>query len=361
MAMEPKPGPAGMPSPPSPSDVASSHPAQAQALEGADLAREADASLRVEHWRDGDHRTLTGLEALSHAVAASTARHWVDLTDPSPELVGVVATELGLHPLTVEDILEKNQRPKLELTDSYGHLVVFAVGWERELLVEEIDIVVADRFLLTVHTRFWDPRGAAHLRGGAGPLLARGADYLLWALLDHIVDDYYPVFDRIEDTIDDLEDRIVSRPERDTLDQLFTLKRQLVELRHVSSPQREVFNQLTNRVLPFIAPEHVVYFRDIYDHAVHLSDEYDGFRELVTAALDVYLSTVNNNLSLIMKRLTGITVVFAGLGAFAGIFGMSEAGAAFARTEATGFWLVTATIVALSLTIFAILRRIDWI
>ena len=98
-------------------------------------------------------------------------------------------------------------------------------------------------------------------------------------------------------------------------------------------------------MLPFIAPEHVVYFRDIYDHAVHLSDEYDGFRELVTAALDVYLSTVNNNLSLIMKRLTGITVVLAGLGAFAGIFGMSEAGAAFARTEAVGFWMVTASIV----------------
>jgi magnesium transporter len=382
MAMEPDPIPGASPNPRSPSEESpvgeagaattdprpeaptQTAPAAAvppQALAGPDLPREAEASLRVEHWRDGDHRTLTGLEALRHAVAASTARHWVDLTDPSPELVGVVATELGLHPLTVEDILEKNQRPKLELTDSYGHLVVFAVGWERELMVEEIDIVVGDRFILTVHTRFWDPRGAAHLRGGVAPLLARGADYLLWALLDHIVDDYYPVFDRIEDTIDDLEDRIVSRPERDTLDQLFTLKRQLVELRHVSSPQREVFNQLTNRVLPFIAPEHIVYFRDIYDHAVHLSDEYDGFRELVTAALDVYLSTVNNNLSLIMKRLTGITVVFAGLGAFAGIFGMSEAGAAFARTEATGFWLVTASIVTLSLLIFAILRRIDWI
>ncbi len=362
MSTEPDPVLAGSPNPPSPSDGPASGQARAGSpLEGADLAREAEASLRVEHWRAGDPQTLTGLEALGHAVAASTARHWVDLTDPSPELVRVVATELGLHPLTVEDILEKNQRPKLELTDSYGHLVVFAVGWERELLVEEIDIVVAQRFILTVHARSWDPRGAAHLRAGAAPLLERGADYLLWALLDHIVDDYYPVFDRIEDTIDELEDRIVSRPERDTLDQLFTLKRQLIELRHVSSPQREVFNQLTNRVLPFIAPEHVIYFRDIYDHAVHLSDEYDGFRELVTAALDVYLSTVNNNLSLIMKRLTGITVVFAGLGAFAGIFGMSEAGAAFARTEATGFWLVTATIVALSLTIFAILRRIDWI
>jgi magnesium transporter len=374
--MEPNPVPSGSPSQPSPSEPmvgdapgAADPPGPPDAAGSspnaggfsAELVREAETSLRIEHWRDGEERSLAGREALLHAVGESTARHWVDLTDPSPELVAAVAGELGLHPLVVEDILEKNQRPKVELTDGHAHLVVFAVAWERELLVEEIDIVIGDRFLLTAHSGFWDPRRAQHLREGAGPLLARGPDYLLWALLDHVVDDYYPVFDHIEDTIDDLEDRIVSAPERDTLDQLFTLKRQLVELRHVSSPQREVFNQLTNRTLSFIAPEHVVYFRDIYDHAVHLSDEYDGFRELVTAALDVYLSTVNNNLSLIMKRLTGITVVLAGIGAFAGIFGMSEAGAAFNFGEAPGFWIVTFGIIGLAVLIAAVLRRIEWI
>jgi magnesium transporter len=324
------------------------------------VAAEA-AAMRIEHWRDGEHYSLTGLDALGHAVGESSARHWIDLADPSPALVEVVAAELGLHPLVAEDILERNQRPKLELTDNTAHLVVFAVAWERELLVDEIDIVLGSTFLLTVHTRHWDPRRSKHLRDGAGPLLARGTDYLLWALLDDIVDGYYPVFDRLEDAIDDLEDRIVSRPDNDTLDQLFSLKRQLVELRHVSSPQREVFNQLTNRTLPFISAENVVYFRDIYDHAVHLSDEYDAFRDLVTAALDVYLSTVNNNLSLIMKRLTGITVILAGIGAFAGIFGMSEAGAAFRLGEAPGFWIVTFGIIALAVGLAVVLRRINWI
>lgn len=361
--MATEPGPTGSPSPRSPSEPdprtgarASGPPPDPEAL-----ALEAAASLRIEHWRDGEHRSLAGLDALRHAVGESSARHWVDLTDPSPALVEAVAADLGLHPLIAEDILERNQRPKLELTDGFAHLVVFAVAWERELLVDEIDIVLGSTFLLTVHTRSWDPRTAQHLREGVAPVLARGTDFLLWALLDHVVDDYYPVFDRIEDEIDDLEDRIVSRPERDTLDQLFSLKRQLVDLRHVSAPQREVFNQLTNRQLPFIAPEHVIYYRDIYDHAVHLSDEYDSFRELVTAALDVYLSTVNNNLSLTMKRLTGITVILAGIGAFAGIFGMSEAGAAFRLGEAPGFWIVTFGIVALAFVIAVILRRIDWI
>ena len=295
------------------------------------------------------------------AMRSARSRHWVDLTDPSPELTAAVARELGLHPLVAEDIEERNQRPKLELTGEHVHLVAFAIAYEREVLTEEIDFVLGRNFLLTVHTRFWDPWTAQHLREGAGPLLERGPDFLMWALLDALVDAYFPVFDRLEDQIDDLEDRIVDDPGRGTLEQLFGLKRSLVEIRHVMAPQREIFNQLTNRTLPFIAPDHVIYFRDVYDHAVHLADEYDSYRELVSGALDVYLSTVNNNLSLIMKRLTGITVVFAGLGAFAGIFGMSEAGAAFARTEAPGFWLVTAAIAALSLTIFAILRRIDWI
>ncbi len=344
MAMEP--GSTTNPGPPSLSEA---------------LRVEAEASLRIEHWREGEHRSLSGLEALHHAVGESTARHWVDLVDPSPALVDAVAAELGLHPLIAEDILERNQRPKLELTDGFAHLVVFAVAWERELLVDEIDIVLGRSFLLTVHTAFWDPRRAQHLREGVEPVIARGTDYLLWALLDHVVDGYYPVFDRIEDALDDLEDRIVSLPDKDTLEQLFSLKRQLVELRHVSSPQREVFNQLTNRTLPFIEPEHVVYFRDIYDHAVHLSDEYDSFRELASAALDVYLSTINNNLSLIMKRLTGVTVILAGIGAFAGIFGMSEAGAAFAFGEAPGFWIVTIGIVALALALAVVLRRIRWI
>ena len=344
MAVEP--GSATNPSPPSLSEV---------------LGVEAETALRIEHWADGEHRPLSGLAALQHAVGESSARHWVDLTDPSPALLAAVAGELGLHPLIAEDILERNQRPKLELTDGFAHLVVFAVAWERELLVDEIDIVLGRSYLLTVHTSFWDPRAAQHLRDGVGPVIARGTDYLLWALLDHVVDEYYPVFDRIEDALDALEDRIVSRPDRDTLEQLFSLKRQLVELRHVSSPQREVFNQLTNRTLPFIDPEHVIYFRDIYDHAVHLSDEYDSFRELASAALDVYLSTINNNLSLIMKRLTGITVILAGIGAFAGIFGMSEAGAAFSLGEAPGFWIVTFGIVGLAVGLALVLRRIRWI
>jgi len=127
------------------------------------------------------------------------------------------------------------------------------------------------------------------------------------------------------------------------------------------TPAREVFNQLTNRDLALIAPEHLVYFRDVYDHLIRVTDELDNDRELVSGTLEVYLSTINNQLSAIMKRLTGVTVILAGIGAVAGVFGMSEAGSALANGEAGGFWVVTGAIVTLAAMVALVLRRIDWI
>ena len=133
-----------------------------------------------------------------------------------------------------------------------------------------------------------------------------------------------------------------------TLERLFELKRELIALRRASSPvARGLQPAHEPRARRCIDAEELIYFRDVYDHLIRLTDELDNYRELVAATLDVYLSTVNNNLSVIMKRLTGVTVILAGIGAVAGIFGMSEAGAAFDGAEAAGFWMVTALIVAL--------------
>ena len=167
--------------------------------------------------------------------------------------------------------------------------------------------------------------------------------------------------DKLGDEIDLLQDAVIEKGDPQTLERLFELKRELIAIRRASAPIREIFNQLTNRDLALVDPEEIVYFRDVYDHLIRLTDELDTYRELVSGTLDVYLSTVNNNLSLIMKRLTGVTVVLAGIGALGGIFGMSEAGAAFAGTEAAGFWFVTASIVGLAFLGAYILRRIRWI
>jgi magnesium transporter len=302
-----------------------------------------------------------GTEALRSARAREQGKTcWIDLRSPNPEQVAAVTEALGLHPLIAEDILEGNQRPKIEVTDNLVHIVMFALPRET-MEPTELDFVLGEGFLLSVHDANWEPRAAGALRMGLGPVMARGPDHLLWALVDEVVDAYFPFIDRQGETIEDLEDRIISHPDTETLERLFVLKRELLRVRRAATPVREIFNQLTNRDLALIDDEEVLYFRDVYDHLIRLTDELDSHRELVSGTLEVYLSTVNNNLSLIMKRLTGVTVVLTGIAAIAGIFGMSEAGTALGGKEAIGFWLVSAITIGLALLMAAILRRIGWI
>jgi magnesium transporter len=323
-----------------------------------------DGTVRVAAIVDGRLHETEDVDALRqvpgwlHTKGASV---WIDLAGPSERQMDAVGKALGLHPLIVEDILEGNQRAKIETTDGLVHIVLFAFDRTEQVAIHEIDLVLGDGYLLTVHDPRWDPRHPHHLDQGLEGIMAHGPDHLLWAIGDDIVDGYFPFADRLGDAIDEIQDSVIRRATPDTIEKLFSLKRELVEVRRAASPTREVFNQLTNRDMPLIQPQEIVYFRDIYDHVIRLTDELDNYRELASATLDVYLTQVNNNLSVIMKRLTGVTVILAGIGAVAGIFGMSEAGTAFAGAEATGFWLVTAFTVVSAGVAAVVLRRIGWI
>jgi magnesium transporter len=322
----------------------------------------AGGVLRVSWVADGRLSEASGREAIDEAFARPDARVWLDLAGATPETVEAITQRLRLHPLIAEDIVEGNQRAKIEVTDERIHMVLFAIALvDGDVRLDEIDVVLGHGFLLTVHDPRWDPRENRRVRDSLSDLLGRGPDHLLWAIVDAVVDDYFPLLDRVGDLIDDLEDRVVAQASPQTLEELFRLKRHLLRVRRAVGPVRDIFNQLTNRDLALIDPAEIVYFRDVYDHLIRLTDELDTYRELVSGALDVYLSTVNNNLSLIMKRLTGITVVLAGIGAIAGIFGMSEAGPALVGQEARGFWLVATATVAIAFALYFALRRLGWI
>jgi magnesium transporter len=302
-----------------------------------------------------------GVKGLPALLAMPDAAVWVDMAGPAPEQVESVGSTLGLHALIIEDVLEGNQRAKIETTDGVIHIVLFELDRGDGVAINEIDIVLGLGFLLTVHDPSWEPRSSHHLRSGLATILAHGPDHLLWAISDDIVDGYFPYADELGDAIDAIQDAVIAKATPDTLERLFALKRELIEVRRAASPTREVFNQLTNRDLTLIDPEEIVYFRDIYDHVIRLTDEMDNYRELASSTLDVYLTQINNNLSVIMKRLTGVTVIVAGVGAVAGIFGMSEAGTSLAGTEPSGFWVVTAVTVVAGAISAVFLRRIGWI
>ncbi len=307
----------------------------------------------------GEGRALT-LDELAAPLTDQETRIWVDLTDPTLPHLAAVADVLGLHPLVAENIGERSQRAKIEQVDDHVRIVLFAVEYLGEVRPIEVDFVLGPRFLLTVHASDWDPLLAPQLRSGVDAVLARGADYLFYALGDWIVDGYFPALDRMADEVDQLQEDAIQQASSWTLQRLFVLKRELIGLRRATSPAREIFNQLTNREVGLIAPEHVIYLRDVYDHLLRVTDELDNYRELVSGTMEVYLSTINNNLSLIMKRLTGVTVLLAGIGAIAGIFGMSEAGTAFSGAV-PGFWLVAIGTVVVAAVAAFILRRFNWV
>ena len=323
---------------------------------------EAPGTIRVWIARAAEGTTeAIDLAGLPAALEDPTTRAWIDCERPSRGQVAEIAAVLGLHPLMAENIGERNQRAKLDQVESAVHVVLFVLAYAGEVSAIEVDFVLGERFLLSAHDDPWNPEAAPLLRLGVGTYLGRGPDALLYALADWIVDGYFPVLDRLADEIDALQDEVVDNASRWTLERLFVLKRELIMVRRATSPAREIFNQLTNRDLAVIRPDHVVYFRDVYDHLIRLTDELDTYRELVAGTLEVYLSTINNNLSLIMKRLTGVTVILAGVGAVAGVFGMSEAGAALSGAEAAGFWTVTLAIVVAAAAVAVVLRRINWV
>ncbi|HEY8847572.1 MAG TPA: magnesium transporter CorA family protein [Candidatus Limnocylindrales bacterium] len=319
-------------------------------------------AVQIVICRDGKATESTDLGAVKRLLADPKTKLWIDLAEPDEDQVHEAADALGLHPLIAEDIAERNQRSKVETFDEIVHVVLFALHYDDgEAAVSELDFVLGDRYLLSAHDGTLGSSTTAALRFGVEHALSKGPDYLFYAIADTIVDGYFPVLDKIGEDIDGLQDRVMQSASGDTLQRLFALKRELSNLRRATSPAREIFNQLTNREIGAIDPTHIVYFRDVYDHLIRVTDELDNYRDLVSGTLDIYVSIVNNDLSRIMKRLTGVTVILAGIGAVAGIFGMSEAGSAFQGGEAGGFWLVTGFVIFLAFAAAVFLRKIDWI
>lgn len=329
---------------------------------GGPAVNDARERLVAYVWRPGSLEAVDGLSAVQAAREDPTSRLWVDVQDASAETLTELAAMFGLHHLVAEDIIERNQRAKIAYWAESLHLVLFALHHDGAMASSEVDVVLGSDFLITSHPPSWRPMTSPGGNGrNVGPLLGEGTDLLLYALIDEIVDGYFPVIDRISDDIDELEESIVSGGRADVVERLFRVRRALLEIRHLVSPEREILNQLSNRELDVISESHRLYFRDVYDLTVRVTDELDTHRELANGVLDAYLSSVNNSLSDVMKRLTAITAVLAGIGAVAGLFGMSEAVTALEFPGHLGFWVVVTVVLTIGLVVYLYFRRIDWI
>jgi len=275
----------------------------------------------------------TIIKDVSHAafpevLADKSLCLWLDLESPSEEELKVLEKYFHLTPLTIEDIGPEPERAKIESFSDYLVMVIHSLEFNdqtNEFTTPELDLILGHNFLISTHHQPINSLGEIRdVEEKTSLAMRQGADFLLYSLVDSVVDAYFPILDKLSDRIDTLEDTIVSKPSPDILTTIFALKRSLVDIRKTVTPQRDIFYQLSREDLAFIKGKQM-YFRDVYDHLIRIADELDTYRDLMAGTLDAYLSTVSNNLNEVMKRLTVIATIFMPITFITGVFGMNFA------------------------------------
>jgi magnesium transporter len=247
---------------------------------------------------------------------------WLDLQDTDEETLALLREVFKLHPLAIEDAREFHQRPKIEDYDDFVSLVAYGARGLDEPLVE-VHCFYAGHFLVTVH------RDDVPAVGEACHTLTRlHTDkrlVALYRLLDALVDSMFPYLAALDDRIDELQDQIFVNPKESQLAALFGLKRQLVDMRKLVTPQRDMVNAMMSGVVEIqgMTAETERYIRDLYDHLIRISDMVDSYRDLLSGSLDAYMSMVSNRLNDVMKQLTIIATVFLPLSFLTGFFGQN--------------------------------------
>jgi magnesium transporter len=233
----------------------------------------------------------------------------------------------SLHPLLLEDIANTDQRPKLDDYETYFFLVMkmLTASDRGDILVEQVSFVLGRNYVLSFQENGTDVFQAVRdrLKGGKGRLRQNGSDYLLYALVDAIVDQYFSVLETLGEQIELLQERVIADPKPETLKNIHAMKQQLLFVRRAVWPLREAINNLSRSECPFLHESTKVFFRDVYDHVVQIVDTIETLREMVSASLDIYLSSVSYRLNAVMRVLTVITTIFMPLTFIAGIYGMN--------------------------------------
>ncbi len=327
------------------------------------------------HEREGDgmidvrvHTNGTGpqsglpVDHINEALLDDQTLLWVDVADPDTSELALIEREFGFHPLAMEDARKRHQRPKVDFYDKFLFIVFYSLEMDgTRPKTRELALFAGRNYLVTVHdgaitavnetAQRWRENGTR--RGH------RNVGLLVYSLLDAIVDDYFPVVDRISERIEDLEVKIFDHFDRQAQEDIFTLKKDLLAVRRVLAPERDVMNVLVRPESPVFGDETVVYFQDVYDHILRVTDAVDTYRDLLASSLDAFLSITSNHLNQIMKTLTASSIILMTVTLVASIYGMNfthmpELGWHFGYAWALGL------MIALGAGLFLMFRRIDW-
>ena len=280
------------------------------------------------------------------------------------EILKTLGENFGLHPLVVEDIGNTTQRPKLEGFDGYYFLAAKMITYDSKaskVKTEHISIVYGVGFVVLF---LQDPEDLfspirQRIESGKGRIRKHGSDYLVYAIVDAIVDYYFHVLEEVGERLEKLEDEVVIRPSVQTLRAIHDMKRELIALRRSIWPMREVVNAMARDESSFVTSEVKIFLRDLYDHTVHVIDSVETMRDIITGTLDIYLSSVSNRLNEVMKVLTVMSSIFIPLTFIVGVYGMNF----HYMPELEWHWGYPAVWVAMlviSATLLSIFKRKRW-
>jgi magnesium transporter len=255
---------------------------------------------------------------------------WVDVKGlGSEDILQRLGQVFSLHPLVLEDVVNVPQRPKVEEYEDQLLIIARMVTLKetsRGFHTEQVSFILGKHYLLTVQEEpEYDSFGPVRerIRTNKGSTRKHQADYLAYALLDSIIDGFFPVLEAYGEELEDLEDEVVSNPSRQTLEKIHLMKRELLSLRRSIWPQRDAINSLIRDGSDLVSDEVRIYLRDCYDHTVQVLDMVETYRELASSLMDVYLSSISNKMNEVMKFLTVISTIFIPLTFIAGIYGMN--------------------------------------
>jgi magnesium transporter len=276
----------------------------------------------------GQLRTLDGCAAITAALKDERLRVWIDLDERNPTIEAFLTDTLHISPLVVDDIFSDRVHPKVEDHGAYLYLIVHGVRRDAEeptdLGTIELDLVLGPRWVVTHHTAPLRSieQFTEDLKRNPWPL-ERGSAFVAHAIIDRMTDHYLPVVDRFEEEIDEIEVKVVTDPKPYLLQQLFGMKRSLQQLRRISTYQRDMLQRLSRHEFSQIPEAAGPFFRDVYDHFVRIADLADSYRELVTVALEIYMSVMANRQNEVMKALALLSTVMLPLNFIAGVYGMN--------------------------------------
>src|SRR4051812_16532723 len=328
------------------------------------LAAPAPPRLLVVCKSNGEFHSEVNPNEIDQLINQPDTFVWLDLQNPQEQSIALLRQEFKFHALAIEDAIRHHERPKLEAFDNYYFMVFYALSYDgprRRLSGQALGLFIGANYIVSVHQgeirsldetiKRWQANAAE---------FGQDAGALLYSLLDAIVDDYFPVIDQLAERVEDIEEQIFERFSEDALQEVFGLKRDLLQVRRIVAPERDVLNVLIRREVPIFERNSILYLQDVYDHIVRITDSIDTYRDLLSSALDAFLSVQSNRLNQIVKVLTIASIVLMSDALIAGIYGMNfefmpELHSRFGCPGALGLMLV----VSVGLILF--FRRRKWL